>query len=120
MDKWLETETSGSPFIIMDEINAEKYNPINDLDNACSVKDYCGIIRINNYNIIILVDESFPLKILNKDNKIILLRLVYAPGNEIVDEIINENNFNDLTVVDKISASWETNCLVVFDSIKNY
>jgi hypothetical protein len=120
MDKWLETETSGSPFIIMDKIDAEKYNPINDFDNICSVKDYCGIIRINNCNIIVLGNESFPLKILNKNNKIILLRQVYAPGNNSVDKIIEENKFNDLMAVDKISANWETNNLVVFDSIKNY
>ena len=120
MEKWIETETTGSPFIIMDKINVEKYNPKNDLNDICSIKSYTGIIRKNNYNIFVFGDESFPLKMVNRNDEILIFRWVYAPNNDIVDKIINEVFFNDLEIIENIIIEWDTKNLVLFDSIKNF
>ena len=102
MEKWIETETTGSPFILMDKVNAEKYNPKIDFANICSIKNYTGIIRKNNYSILVFGDESFPLKMVNRNNEILIFRWVYAPNNDIVDKIINEDFFNDLEIIENI------------------
>ena len=80
MENWLENY--GSPYIIMEKMNMINWDKINDYEKICSVKNYIGTIKLKNKNILVLGDESMPLKIIYKDNAIIILRLVYSSKKE--------------------------------------
>lgn len=119
MENWLEAETSGSPFVIMDRKYLKDWNSIKDYEKIYSIKDYIGIINLQNINIMVFGDESMPLKIIKKDN-LIIIRWVYGENETAVDKIIETIDYKMLPIIENISTEFNSTELVLFDSILAY
>ena len=117
MKNWLENY--GSPFIIMEKANFKYWDSINDYEKICSVKDFIGTIKLQNINILVLGDESMPLKIICKDNAILIVRWVYAPNKKKVEDVIKTINFMTLPIIENFTMNWKSTELIFFDSIKS-
>lgn len=115
MEDWIESK--GSPFIIMDKKNAKKWTGLeHDYKIACSVVDYIGIININNYNALVLGDESMPIKLIFHEDCIYILRWMYATDNNYINKIL-KNDLTTLPIIEEIQINWESYELVLFDSV---
>lgn len=119
MENWIESE--GSPFIIMDKENAEKWTGLeSDYELACNVSDYIGLIHLDNYNVIVLGDEPMPIKVIINENEIIIIRWMNAPDDNSVNEVIKHFDFSSLPTIEECDVNWNSNNLVIFDSVDTF
>jgi len=117
MKNWLEND--GAPFVIMEKANFKRWDLINDYEKICSVKDYIGTIELQNINILVLGDESMPIKIIYKDNAIFIVRWLYAPNKKKVENVIKTINHMTLPIIENFTMNWKSAELILFDSIKS-
>jgi len=119
MKNWIETK--GSPFILLDKKHANKWNGlVSDYEIACCVKEYAGVIQMADYNAVILGDEPFPLKMVTRNNEIILFRWVYAPDHKTVDSMIEIVDLDAMPIIEDFSIKWDSKELVLFDAVDTY
>lgn len=115
MNHWLETE--GSPFIIVEQKYANEWNGQEDYDSVCSITDYLGKINKNNHTILVLGDEPMAVRVVQKEGKILIVRWMYAPNSSIVDKLLENDIIEGLEPIEEIEVRWDSNKLVLFDSL---
>lgn len=115
MNNWLETE--GSPFIIVEQKYANEWNGQEDYDSVCSITDYLGKINKNNHTILVLGDEPMAVRVVQKEGKILIVRWMYAPNSSIVDKLLENDIIEGLEPIEEIEVRWDSNKLVLFDSL---
>lgn len=115
MNHWLETE--GSPFIIVEQKYANEWNGQEDYDSVCSITDYLGKINKNNHTILVLGDEPMAVRVVQKEGKILIVRWMYAPNSSIVDKLLENDITEGLEPIEEIEVRWDSNKLVLFDSL---
>lgn len=115
MNHWLETE--GSPFIIVEQKYANEWNGQEDYDSVCSITDYLGKINKNNHTILVLGDEPMAVRVVQKEGKILIVSWMYAPNSSIVDKLLENDIIEGLEPIEEIEVRWDSNKLVLFDSL---
>lgn len=115
MNHWLETE--GSPFIIVEQKYANEWNGQEDYDSVCSITDYLGKINKNNHTILVLGDEPMAVRVVQKEGKILIVRWMYAPNSSTVDKLLENDIIEGLEPIEEIEVRWDSNKLVLFDSL---
>lgn len=115
MNYWLETE--GSPFIIVEQKYANEWSGQEDYDSVCSITDYLGKINKNNHTILVLGDEPMAVRVVQKEGKILIVRWMYAPNSSIVDKLLENDIIEGLEPIEEIEVRWDSNKLVLFDSL---
>ena len=68
MNNWIET--SGSPFVIVEQQYAHQWKGQENYNAICSVTDYLGKIYIDNHVLLVMGDEPMATRIVNKDGAI--------------------------------------------------
>ena len=104
MNNWIET--SGSPFVIVEQQYAHQWKGQENYNAICSVTDYLGKIYIDNHVLLVMGDEPMATRIVNKDGAILIIRWKYAPDY--------------LTVEEEVEVKWDSTELVLFDSLSPY
>ena len=115
MNHWLETE--GSPFIIVEQKYANEWNGQEDYDSVCSITDYLGKINKNNHTILVLGDEPMAVRVVQKEGKLLIVGWMYAPNSSIVDKLLENDIIEGLEPIEEIEVRWDSNKLVLFDSL---
>ena len=69
MNNWIET--SGSPFVIVEQQYAHQWKGQENYNAICSVTDYLGKIYIDNHVLLVMGDEPMATRIVNKDGAIL-------------------------------------------------
>lgn len=64
MNNWIET--SGSPFVIVEQQYAHQWKGQENYNAICSVTDYLGKIYIDNHVLLVMGDEPMATRIVNK------------------------------------------------------
>lgn len=115
MNHWIETE--GSPFIIVEQKYANEWNGQEDYDSVCSITDYLGKINKNNHTILVMGDEPMAVRVVQKEEKILIIRWMYAPNSSTVDKLLENDIIEGLEPIEEIEVRGDTNKLVLFDSL---
>jgi hypothetical protein len=114
MNNWIET--NGSPFIIVETINANKWTK-SEYKYACDANGFIEKVHLMNFDVLVLGDESLPLKMIIKEQEIFILRWVYAPNEDIIESYIRDINFSLLSPIASVFQNWKSDKFVLFDSI---
>ncbi len=115
MNNWIETE--GSPFVIVEQQYAKQLNGQEDYDAVCSVTDYLGKIYINNHAVLVMGDEPMAVRIIQQEGRILIIRWMYAPNHNAVDRLLECDIIEGLEPIEEIGVEWDSNQLVIFDSL---
>lgn len=115
MKHWIYTE--GSPFIIVEQKYANEWDGQEDYDSVCSITDYLGKINKNNHTILVLGDEPMAVRVVQKEGKILIIRWMYAPNSSTVDKLLENDIIEGLEPIEEIEVRWDSNKLVLFDSL---
>lgn len=118
MNNWIETE--GSPFVIVEQQYAKQLNGQEDYDAVCSVTDYLGKIYINNHVLLVMGDEPMAVRIIQQEGRILIIRWMYAPNHNAVDRLLECDIIEGLEPIEEIGVEWDSNQLVIFDSLSRY
>lgn len=118
MTDWIETE--GSPFIIVEQKYADEWNGQEDYDSVCSITDYLGKIDKNNHVVLVMGDEPMAVLIVRQEGRILIIRWMYAPNQNAVDRLLECNIIEGLEPIEEIGVEWDSNQLVIFDSLYRY
>ena len=89
MNNWIET--SGSPFVIVEEQYAHQWKGQENYNAICSVTDYLGKIYIDNHVLLVMGDEPMATRIVNKDGAILIIRWKYAPDYLTVEKLLEND-----------------------------
>lgn len=102
MNHWIETE--GSPFIIVEQKYANEWNGQEDYDSVCSITDYLGKINKNNHTILVMGDEPMAVRVVQKEEKILIIRWMYAPNSSTVDKLLENDIIEGLEPIEEIEV----------------
>ena len=86
MNNWIET--SGSPFVIVEQQYAHQWKGQENYNAICSVTDNLGKIYIDNHVLLVMGDEPMATRIVNKDGAILIIRWKYAPDYLTVEKLL--------------------------------
>ena len=89
MNNWIET--SGSPFVIVEQQYAHQWKGQENYNAICSVTDYLGKIYIDNHVLLVMGDEPMATRIVNKDGAILIIRWKYAPDYLTVEKLLEND-----------------------------
>lgn len=118
MNNWIETE--GSPFVIVEQQYAHQWNDQEDYNAICSVTDYLGKIHKDNHVLLVMGDEPMATRIVNKDGAILIIRWKYAPDHNAVNRLLESDIIEGLEPIEEIGVEWDSNQLVLFDSLYRF
>ncbi|WP_285815483.1 Imm21 family immunity protein [Phocaeicola sartorii] len=118
MNNWIET--SGSPFVIVEQQYAHQWNGLEDYNAICSVTDYMGKICKDNHVLLVMGDEPMATRIVKKDGAILIIRWMYAPDYLTVERLLENDIVAGLEPIEKIEVKWDSTELVLFDSLSRY
>lgn len=118
MTDWIETE--GSPFIIIELKYADEWNGREDYDSVCRITDYMGKIDRDNHAILVMGDEPMAVRIIQQEGQILIIRWMYAPNLNAVDRLLESDIIEGLEPIEEIQVEWNSNQLVLFDSLYRF
>lgn len=118
MTDWIETE--GSPFIIVEQKYADEWNGQEDYDSVCRITDYMGKIYRNNHAVLVMGDEPMAVRIVQQEGRILLIRWMYAPDHNAVNRLLESDIIEGLEPIEEIGVEWDSNRLVLFDSLYRF
>lgn len=118
MNNWIET--SGSPFVIVEQQYAHQWKGQENYNAICSVTDYLGKIYIDNHVLLVMGDEPMATRIVNKDGAILIIRWKYAPDYLTVEKLLENDIVNGIEPIEEVEVKWDSTELVLFDSLSPY
>ena len=118
MNNWIET--SGSPFVIVEQQYAHQWKGQENYNAICSVTDYLGKIYIDNHVLLVMGDEPMATRIVNKDGAILIIRWKYAPDYLTVEKLLENDIVNRIEPIEEVEVKWDSTELVLFDSLSPY
>ena len=118
MNNWIET--SGSPFVIVEQQYAHQWKGQENFNAICSVTDYLGKIYIDNHVLLVMGDEPMATRIVNKDGAILIIRWKYAPDYLTVEKLLENDIVNGIEPIEEVEVKWDSTELVLFDSLSPY
>lgn len=118
MNNWIET--SGSPFVIVEQQYAHQWKGQENYNAICSVTDYLGKIYIDNHVLLVMGDEPMATRIVNKDGAILIIRWKYAPDYLTVEKLLENDIVTGAEPIEEVEVKWDSTELVLFDSLSPY
>lgn len=118
MTDWIETE--GGPFIIVEQKYVDEWNGQEDYDSVCRMTDYIGKIDRNNHAVLVMGDEPMAIRIIQQEGQILIIRWMYAPNRNAVDRLLEIDILAELEPMEEFGVEWDTNQLVLFDSLYRF
>ena len=115
---WIET--SGSPFVIVEQQYAHQWKGQENYNAICSVTDYLGKIYIDNHVLLVMGDEPMATRIVNKDGAILIIRWKYAPDYLTVEKLLENDIVTGAEPIEEVEVKWDSTELVLFDSLSPY
>ncbi len=110
MNNWIET--SGSPFVIVEQQYAHQWKGQENYNAICSVTDYLGKIYIDNHVLLVMGDEPMATRIVNKDGAILITRWKYAPDYLTVEKLLENDIVNGIEPIEEVEVKWDSTELV--------
>lgn len=118
MNNWIET--SGSPFVIVEQQYAHQWKGQENYNAICNVTDYLGKIYIDNHVLLVMGDEPMATRIVNKDGAILIIRWKYAPDYLTVEKLLENDIVTGAEPIEEVEVKWDSTELVLFDSLSPY
>ena len=110
MNNWIET--SGSPFVIVEQQYAHQWKGQENYNAICSVTDYLGKIYIDNHVLLVMGDEPMATRIVNKDGAILIIRWKYAPDYLTVEKLLENDIVTGAEPIEEVEVKWDSTELV--------
>ena len=103
MNNWIET--SGSPFVIVEQQYAHQWKGQENYNAICSVTDYLGKIYIDNHVLLVMGDEPMATRIVNKDGAILIIRWKYAPDYLTVEKLLENDIVTGAEPIEEVEVN---------------
>jgi len=126
---WIDS--TGGPFIVMEEAKAPLWNGIwnglnedgvwdgehsSDYDLACQCEGYVGKLTLYGTDVLVLSDEPLSTTVALSDDQLLIVRWNWAESKASALEAIQQIDCNAATIIEKLVVDWVNQHLVLFDS----